>query len=315
MTGLALDAAAAEIAAALRAAGVRSLLLKGRSFEEWLYEPGEPRMYTDIDLLVAVRDLAAAGSVLEALGYRRKMRTGRDFDGLFEEVGSEHALQAPTHIDHARVWVRPSDNVAVDLHRTLIGVEGEGVDPWDVLAADTDSMLVAGTRVEILSEPGRALHVALHAVHRGDTDRPLIDLGRALVRVPTATWQAAAALARQLGAEGAFATGLRMHPAGVELAANLGLTTEQSVETAMFTKSAPYSAWTVNRLAQTKGLVPKLRIVSRRTFPEPEFMRVWYPIAHRGLGGLGLAYLQRLAWLATATAPAIRAWRTARRDA
>ena len=314
MRGLAIDRAAAEVISSLRGAGIRCILLKGASFDDWLYERGEPRSYGDIDLLVSRGDVQRAGGILAALGYRRRMATGRDFDGLFEDDRSESLLGAPTHADHARVWIRPEDDMNVDLHRTLIGVEGD-VDPWDELAAQTDSMTIAATEVEILSEPGRALHVALHAVHRGNSQKPLIDLSRALERLPIETWQAAAELAERLGAQGAFASGLRLHPAGLKLATELELTHERSVETAMFTKSVPYSAWTVNRLAKTSGLLPKLGIVARRTFPEPDFMRVWYPVTRWGVVGLGLAYIQRLAWLATATGPAIRAWWSARRDA
>ena len=42
-------------------AGVRSILLKGPAVARWLYGPGEPRRYSDIDLLVGEADLAAAG--------------------------------------------------------------------------------------------------------------------------------------------------------------------------------------------------------------------------------------------------------------
>ena len=311
--GLAVDRAAAQVVAALRDARIRSILLKGASFEDWLYERGEPRSYGDIDLLVSRGDVQPAGRILTTLGYHRRMATGRDFDGLFEDDRDQVTHGAPIHADHARVWVRPRDGMNVDLHRTLIGVEGE-VDPWDELAAQTDSMRVANTEVEILSEPGRALHVALHAVHRGESEKPLIDLARALERLPTTTWKAAALLAERLGAQRAFATGLRMQPAGAELAAALGLTTERSVETVMFANSVPYSAWTVNRVAKTRGFGPRLSIIAHRIFPEPEFMRVWYPIARRGAVGLGLAYARRWVWLAGATGPAIRAWWSARRE-
>ena len=83
----------------------------------------------------------------------------------------------------------------------------------------------------------------------------------------------------------------------------------------MFAESAPYSTWTVNRLATTPGLVPKLKIAARRVFPEPEFMRAWYPIARRGRVGLALSYPRRLAWLVQATGPAVAGWWRARRNA
>jgi Uncharacterised nucleotidyltransferase len=312
--GVAIDAAAAEVVTALRENGIRSILLKGPSFDEWLYEPDEPRLYVDIDVLVDSRDVTPAGRVLEALGYRQRMVTGRDFEGLFEQTGEVGAFRAPTDADHAKVWIRAADRMYVDLHRTLIGVEGN-VDPWEILSAETDSMLVAGTEIEILNEHARALHVALHAVHGGDNEKPMIDLSRALERLPSATWEAAAVLAERLGALSAFGAGLRLQPAGAQLAGRLDLPTGRSVETVMFTESVPYSSWTVNRLAKTPGLLPKLRILARRAVPEPEFMRVWYPVARRGRAGLGLAYVRRLAWLFKVTGPAVRAWWRASRGA
>ena len=296
---LVVDHGAAEVVSAFRDAGIRSILLKGASFDRWLYEPSEPRMYGDVDLLVAGDQIAAAGQVLAQLGYRRRA----------EEL-------APTHVDHAKLWVRPQDQMHVDLHRTLVGIEARGLDPWSVLGEHTERLRVGGTDVEVLSEPGRAMHVALHAtVHGAGEEKTVLDLSRALERASPGTWKAAADLSRRLGAEGAFAAGLEMLPEGRQLAATLELTAERSVETAMFAESAPYSSWTINRLANTPGLVPKLRIALRRVFPEPEFMRAWYPIARRGRVGLMLSYPRRLAWLVTATGPAVVAWLRARRKA
>jgi Uncharacterised nucleotidyltransferase len=297
--GLAIDRATAEAVVALRDAGIRAILLKGPSFDAWLYDRDEPRKYVDIDLLVAGADEQRAERVLEALGYRQ--RAGREPE---------------TVVEHAKVWVRSRDAMNVDLHRTLIGVNPKGIDPWEVLAADTDSMQVGGTAVEILSEPARAFHVALHAALPGlNSEKPLVDLSRALERLPISTWEAAAPLAERLGAEAAFATGLRLLPAGADLAAKLELGPERSVEAALLADSAPYSAWTVDRLVKTRGLWAKLRILLPRLLPKPEFMRVWYPVARRGLAGLTLAYLRRLVWLITATAPALSAWRRASRGA
>jgi hypothetical protein len=296
--GAAVNAAAAEAVSALREAGIRSVLLKGASFERWLYGPDEPRMYGDVDLLVDARDREQAEGVLERLGYRPRS-----------------AELSPTHTDHAWLWLRASDHMHLDLHRSLLGVGAE-VNAWEILAAETEVMEVGGTDVEVLAVPARAMHVALHAaVHADDPAKPMLDLARAVEREPQATWEKAAELARRLDAEGRFAAGLRMAPAGEALAAQLQLTTERSVETAMFTSAVPYSSWTVNRLANTPGVGPKLRIAARRVFPEPDFMRAWYPIAGRGPLGLALSYLRRLVWLAGATGPAVIAWARARRAA
>ncbi len=298
-SALVIEQGVAEVVSALREAGVRAVLLKGASFERWLYDPDEPRMYGDIDLLVRDRDLGPAAEVLTELGYRR----------WSEEL-------APRHTDHAKVWIRAADKMEVDLHRSLIGVEAHEVDPWTVLNEETELTRLGDTDVEVLSEPARAMHVALHAAAHGKAEeKTLLDLSRALERVAPGTWARAAALSKRLGAEGAFATGLRLLPEGSELAARLELTAERSVETAMFAESVPYESWTVNRLANTPGLVPKLRIALRRTFPEPDFMRAWHPIARRGWLGLAMSYVRRLGWLLTATGPAVWRWWRARQKA
>ena len=203
----------------------------------------------------------------------------------------------------------------VDLHWTLGGVDASGIDPWEVLAADTESMQVGGTEVEILSEPARALHVALHAALPGTGSRKtLIDLSRALERLPVATWEAAGGLAERLDGRG----GVRGGPRG-------GCPLEPPLPKRW--SSRPSTAWrppcsptrrptrpgrsTGSRTPE--GLRAKLRIILPRLFPEPDFMRVWYPVARRGRAGLALAYLRRLAWLVTAAPRALVAWRRARR--
>jgi hypothetical protein len=189
-------------------------------------------------------------------------------------------------------------------------------DVWAVLAGETERMSVSGLDVETLSEPARVVQVVLHAVvHGHGTEKTLLELARAIERAPGSAWKRAATLATRLGADSAFATGLRMLPEGEQLAAELGLTAGSSVENVMFAEEVPYSSWTVNRLAKTHGLLPKLRIIGQRVFPSPDFMRAWYPIARRGRIGLALSYPRRLAWMVTATGPAVLAWWRARRRA
>ena len=296
--GLVIDAATAEAVTALDGAGVRSILLKGPSFDVLLYDRDEPRPYSDVDLLIRRADVPRAGEVLTSLGYRQR------------------ADREPARVvEHASVWVRASDRTHLDLHQTLGGVDRAEADPWEVLAADTERMSVGGAEVEVLSPSGRALHAALHAaVSEPGEEKPEIDLARAVDRLSLDTWKGAAALATRLGAAPAFETGLRRLPAGRELAAALELAPERSVEAALLADSAPYSAWTVERLARARGLRSKLRIVLPRLFPEPRFMRVWHPWARRGRGWLALAYIRRLGWLVIAAPRAVAAWLRARRQ-
>src|SRR3954463_13466769 len=101
------DWCTAQAVKALRAEGVRPLLLKGPAVARWLYaENPRRRPYVDVDLLVAPDERAAAERALAALGYDRPARTWR-------------AEEPP----HAMEWARPSDGAVVDLHRTLHGCE------------------------------------------------------------------------------------------------------------------------------------------------------------------------------------------------
>ena len=66
-----LDAAAADIFRSFGAARIDALLLKGPALAALLYTRGEVRGYSDIDLLVAPRDLARARARLAELGYEK----------------------------------------------------------------------------------------------------------------------------------------------------------------------------------------------------------------------------------------------------
>ena len=57
------DIATIELTAALEAAGIRSILLKGPAIKLWLYAEDESRHYWDIDLLVSPAELPRAESV------------------------------------------------------------------------------------------------------------------------------------------------------------------------------------------------------------------------------------------------------------
>src|SRR5437667_12114242 len=57
---VAIDVVTAEVSEALRAAGMRCILLKGPALTRWLYPRGEERSYLDVDLLVSEANLARA---------------------------------------------------------------------------------------------------------------------------------------------------------------------------------------------------------------------------------------------------------------
>jgi hypothetical protein len=86
--------------------------------------------------------------------------------------------------------------VAVDLHRSVFGAKADPAEQWRAFESDAARMVVAGSEVEVPSEPARALIVALYAAHHGvDETKPLRDLNRAIDRADVSCWTDAAQLA------------------------------------------------------------------------------------------------------------------------
>jgi glycosyltransferase involved in cell wall biosynthesis len=159
------------------------------------------------------------------------------------------------------------------------------------------------------------MHVALHAAQDGpEAPKPREDLERAIAQVPAAIWKAAAGLAVELDAVGAFAEGLRSVPAGVELAHRLNVWAPGSVEARLRGSYVPM-ALGVEHFVQTRGVRAKLALLAREMAPTPAFMRWWTPLARRGRLGLVLSYAWRVVWFIEHLGPALRAWRRARKEA
>ena len=298
-----LDAAAAEVTLALRRNAIPSRLLKGAAIGAWLYD-GAERTYVDVDLLVSPRDLERV-------------------EAVFRQLGFSPADGAPARGDrprHARVWDRAADGSVIDLHTTLAGV---GVDPqqaWDVLAARVASTAIEGETVEILDEPGRALHVVLHAAQHGArSPQALADLERALGRVPLETWRESEALARRLDALPAFVAGLGLTTEGEAIARRLELDRVSSVETELRVgvtrEDTLGSALGFEWLAGARGVRERAAFVASRLAPSPERMRRRSALARRGYAGLVAAYVLRLGRLAPHAVAGFVAWRRARRAA
>jgi hypothetical protein len=291
------DVTTARLLAALRQAGVRAIMLKGPAVAEWLYQ-GAVRLYGDCDILISEEDLDAAEAVLEDLE--------------FCNVGGK-----PIPNDrpwYARCWTRTRDGAVIDVHRTLSGIGVAPTDAWRVLSLNTEPMWIKGVDVEVLREPARALHVALHAAHHGTrSPKPLEDLTRALDLVKVDAWRTAASLAVALEARAAFAAGLNLLPEGRRLALTLGVFDKPSVEIALRVGSAPRLSLGIAWLMGIPGLRPKLRLVFRKAVPSPDYLRGWKPLAQRGPAGLCLAYLWRPLWLLWHALAGLRAWRQASR--
>jgi Uncharacterised nucleotidyltransferase len=293
------DVAAAEAVAAFDAVGIASILLKGPAIERWLYSDGGERSYGDVDLLVAPGNFERAEGVLRELGFEhRNFGTTR--------IGQE---------SHHEVWFRMADRICLELHRSVQGVGVSDQEFWDAVARDTERLRlgVGSAEAAVLAPHARALLVGLHAAQHGLFGTTATDLERALAQLPLSTWSEAAALAAQLEAEQHFVFGLSLVPRGREVAAELGLQARAPVNAILAAESAPRTAIGWEQLAETSGLVPRLRFLGRELVPTLDVMRNTDWLASRGLPGLAAAYLRRPFILARSAPSGFRAWRKARR--
>ena len=292
------DVAAAEIILALNDAGIESILLKGPSIAQWLYDKGESRPYGDVDLLVAPRGFAGAEGVAKRLGFRH-FKVGDQLD------------EASGH----RTWFREADGVCLELHHGFVGIPATHQEFWNEMTQDTETLPIGvrDVRAQIPSVPARALLVAVHAASHGPVGTPLGDLRRALERLPHNVWVEAVAFAERLRAEPAFAVGLSLVPEGVELVRRLGL--DPAVPTNILVNaSAPLSTtkgW--EWFAAAPGVRGKLRFAYTKVAPPRDLMRAIDPIGRRGGIWLLIAYLVRPIRLAKQAPRGYRAWRELRR--
>jgi hypothetical protein len=298
---LRIDAATAEILRAFASNGVDALVLKGPSLTSWLYPPGRGRSYLDSDLLVRPGHESGAEHALEAAGFARRWDESALPD-WWQEHGSD--------------WLRAEDGVRVDLHRTLPGLGAEPHVVWAALAAGAVTIPVGGRDAPTLSLPGRALHVALHAVQHGEAwGKGRGDLERALAIADEATWQGAVELATELGGRDALAAGLRVIPEGADLADRLGLPTGLTVDLALRASAPPPVALGFEQLAQAPGMRERLSIGLHKLFPPREFLEHWDPRAGESRGRLALARVRRPFWVLASAPRGLRAWLQARRRA
>jgi hypothetical protein len=291
----AVDRTTAEVIGALDDAGIRSVLLKGPAIAEWLYRGRAVRAYADTDLLLSPGEWQRAGELLLGLGFK---------DGL-EALGHPR-MESFTSYPFKRALED------VDLHTTLWGIDAPPERVWEVLTRDTARMRIGGREVEVLGEPERAMHIALHVAQHGPAPRkPVTDLKLALEQVPFEVWQKAAAVAQELQATDAFATALTYTPEGVALAQRLGVDERRSVDALLRQSQVPLAEG-FQELSTTPGLRAKLSLIRRELVPTPEFMRWWSPLARRGKLGLAVAYVWRVLITTWRVIPGFLAWRGAR---
>jgi hypothetical protein len=295
---LMLDTRAAEAVGLLTRHDIPSILLKGRVIASWLYV-GEVRNYCDIDLLVDPAQRQQAMDVLATLGYRHHL-AGADE----AEYGSnETELISPA-------------GVVIDLHHTLLGVDGSPERLWKVLSGRTAELRVGGQVVPVLDEDARTMHLALHAAQNGPADvKALADLERGLDQLPLSRWREAARIARELDAEPAFSAGLRVSALGCDMATALGLLPPTDVTLLLRTRSAPAEALQIQRFVELRTLGDRMHLIGRKLWPTTAYMHGTVPGARAGARALLAARLRRMVGLPTKFRVAFRSWSEARHAA
>ena len=151
----------------------------------------------------------------------------------------------------------------------------------DVLSGTTEHQEVGGLQVEVLSEPARALHVALHAAQHGrDWDVPMEDLRRAVDILPFETLERGSASGRTTRCDG------RVRHGPTTLAG--GQTRRGSAESVAHAhpsrlcsgaQSPPHLTLGFERLHSLEGPGAKARFVVRKLFPPRGNMRFMTPLA------------------------------------
>ncbi len=276
---LMVDQVTAEVAGALAADGVGSVVLKGPVLADWLY-PGEVRPYGDSDLLISPGDWRAALDVLGRLGFSEFVHP---------------TTHPPIESTAATEFLRGEQNV--DLHRTLHGLDGSPDLVASTLMATSERQVIGGSELRVSGRAALLLNVGLHAAHHFGEDKPVEDLRRAIQRADERLWWQALEQARAFDGVPAFASGLRRLPEGVELAHRLGIENVRATRYEL-RRQHIQTAEGIDVLLSTKlGHSERIAIIAREFFPAPRFMRSWTPLARRGLIGLAAAYVWRAIWL------------------
>ncbi|NLU78513.1 nucleotidyltransferase family protein [Micromonospora sp. HNM0581] len=296
---LMLDAVGARLVAEFRQHGIDSILLKGRSIVDRLYDGKVVnRSYRDVDLLVDPRQYADAEAILTDLGFVDLMAGARS---------GERSL-------HASTWRRVSDRATVDLHVTLAGCDAPAVRVWSLLRQHSRRSTIGTTEVAVLDDVALACHLAMHAGRTGLKDtKPLGDLRRGLQLLGDDTMRMAAALARQLGAMPTFVAGLRLVSEASSLAAEFGSGVRVPAELAVRALTEVRGTGTLNALRSVPAWRRPLFVV-QRLFPSRAMLRRSMPLAARGSRWLVVCYLLRPVWMAAQLPAAVRAWRRAARS-
>lgn len=282
---LSLDALALRVIQLLDNGDIPTILLKGPVTASWLYDDPLDHPYTDVDLLIAPEDDGRASRLLKEAGFR-------DF----------HASTFPIYRPpRERAWVNPEG--IVDLHTSIQGIPFHRAHTaWDILDGAAVPFLLHGRSVRMLSERGRALHLALHAAQKYSGRKAVQDLEQGLMRLSEDIWPDAARLAFELDATAAYVAGMSRTAEGRRHIAKLPI---------------PVSP-TVSSVLQSRGAIPEAHAIAHLSSLPPgqrwKHARNWLSLDDKAGMTRPQVLLRRLKVVARLPLGAAQWWRARHRS-
>lgn len=188
-----LVAALGEALAALTAAGIDALALKGPVLSERLYDDSLARLSSDLDILVRIDDLERAQTALEELGYRT-------------EEGPSARYQRRYH--HHLTLTRPQ-GPTIELHFRVFSGFGITIPAEAAFAGAVRHRTREGVACLVLPPAEELLYLCLHAAgHNFERLAWLYDIKTLLAKHGQPDWPALFARARSYQVERAFSLAL-----------------------------------------------------------------------------------------------------------
>lgn len=189
-----------EMLAAMHAAGIETMTLKGVFLAFQVYPEPALRGMSDIDLLFQPADLPAAEAVLQSLGYEGKHKSADEGPGIVKHT-STYKRAGP---DAATSTPNPYLSTAGDRH---VDPHGSLEESWFGLRIDvTPGIWERSRSVTLVDQPARAmadedllLHLSVHLVYHLLMSKPslvqLYDIALVSQTLPV-NWQTLTARAR-----------------------------------------------------------------------------------------------------------------------
>lgn len=275
--------------AALSAAGIPALVIKGSALAYTLYPEPWLRPRIDTDLLVSIDNVSSAACVLEQRGYSRS-----------------DALSTGTLVSHQIAFERLDANGVhhiVDLHWKIVNPQVlADTLPFHELWGDARPAPALGPAARVPSDIASAALACIHRLaHHQGHDRLiwLYDLRLLTTRFDTNAWTALQHLARTKGIAGLCLDGLRETADLFGTAIPTEVTSELGRSAPREASSKQYLHGQVQKrdvllsdLKHLRGWDARLRLVREHVFPPAAFIRQRYGVRSSWL--LPALYLHRL---------------------